>query len=71
LTAAIGGLAGCACAWGVASVVRAQLFGVTTADVAAVIPLAAVALVTSAVAATLPPARRAAAADPLIAMRND
>ena len=71
LTAVAGGLAGCVCAWGVASVVRAQLFGVTTADVAAVIPLAAIALMVSAVAATLPPARRAAGADPLIAMRTD
>ncbi|HEX5214623.1 MAG TPA: ADOP family duplicated permease [Vicinamibacterales bacterium] len=70
-TAVIGGFAGCLCAWGVATVVRAQLFGVTTADVAAVIPLAAIALMTSAVAATLPPARRAAGADPLIAMRTE
>ena len=71
LTAVSGGLAGCVCAWGVASVVGAQLFGVSTADAVVVIPAVAIELVVAAVAATLPPARRAAAADPLIAMRTE
>ena len=70
-TAVLGAGAGVAAAAGVAQLLGAQLFGVGGADALIVVPGVCAAVLLAAVAAVLPAARRAAAADPLIAMRAD
>ena len=68
-TALVGGTVGLVGSVVAGRLIHAQLFGVRTSDIAAIIPLACLVLVTAAVAAALPAARRAASADPLVAMR--
>ena len=70
-TAILGGMVGSAGALGASRLIQAQLFNVSSPDVAVVICLVALGLVGAAVAATIPPARRAARADPLTAMRPE
>jgi hypothetical protein len=71
LTACIGGLAGAAASFGVARLLTAQIFGVRSLEAMLLIPVVTAALVALAVAATIPQARRAAAADPLAAIRGE
>jgi ABC-type antimicrobial peptide transport system permease subunit len=68
-TSLAGGLAGLAGSVAGSRLLHAQLFGVQTSDAAVIIPLACLTLVTAGVTAALPAARRAASADPLVAMR--
>jgi predicted permease len=68
--AAIGGAAGAAGALAVGRALSSLLYGVSSGDAPAFTAAVAVALVT-ALAACLPPARRAAALDPLAGLRAD
>jgi predicted permease len=70
-TAILGGVIGSLGALGASRLIQSQLFNVSSPDVAIVIWLVALALVVAAVAATIPPARRAARADPLMAIRPE
>ena len=70
-TMATGGLVGVAGALLAVRVLSSRLFGVSPADIATVVPaIAALVLVTAALA-VLPPARRAARVDPLVALRSE
>jgi predicted permease len=68
-TSLAGGLAGLAGSVAGSRLLHAQLFGVQTSDAVVLIPFACLTLVTAGVTAALPAARRAASADPLVAMR--
>jgi predicted permease len=70
-TAILGGIVGSAGALGASRVVQSQLFNVSSPDVGIVIGLVGLGLVIAAVAAAIPPARRAARADPLTAIRPE
>ncbi|HUU34158.1 MAG TPA: FtsX-like permease family protein, partial [Vicinamibacterales bacterium] len=70
-TVAVGGAAGVAGAVGAAQLLQSYAFGVGGADVALVVPIVACLLIGAGVAAAVPPARTAAAASPLEAMRTD
>ena len=70
-TMAAGGAAGVAGALLAVRVLTSRLFGVSSADIATVIPaIAALVLVTAALA-VFQPARRAARVDPLVALRSE
>jgi putative ABC transport system permease protein len=68
--AAIGGVVGVAAALGVARLIRSLVFDIAPTD-PGVMAFAAAVLIASALAAALPPARRAAGVDPIIALRNE
>jgi putative ABC transport system permease protein len=70
-TTAAGAVAGSLGAVAAARLVSAHLFGAQASDAIVVIPAVAIAVGAAAVAATIPAALRAAAVDPLIAMRAD
>lgn len=67
---AVGLAAGAAVALGATRVMESQLFGVTASDPATFAAVLAL-LAASAVAASLVPARRAAAVDPVVALRGE
>ena len=69
VTALVGGAAGFAASVAAGRLIHAQLFGVRPSDIGLVIVASCLLLLGAGVAATLPAARRAASADPLIAMR--
>ena len=71
VTATAGAVAGLAASVAAARLIHAQLFGVRASETAVVIAVSCLVLFCAAVAATLPAARRAAAADPLVAMRAE
>jgi putative ABC transport system permease protein len=71
ITAVMGLIPGVACAIFAARLVDAQLFSAGSTDAAWVIPAIALVLLAAAIAAVVPPARRAARLDPLVAMRRD
>jgi ABC-type antimicrobial peptide transport system permease subunit len=68
--AAIGGVVGVAAALGAGRLIRSLVFDIAPTD-PGVMAFAAVVLLASALAAALPPARRAASVDPIIALRNE
>ena len=70
-TACVGMGTGLAGALVAARLLRSQLFDVQVSDLTVLVPLAAVSVLLAALAATLPAARRAAHADPLIAMKSE
>jgi putative ABC transport system permease protein len=67
---AVGLAAGAAVAFGATRVMESQLFGVTASDPATFAAVLAL-LAASAAAASLVPARRAAAVDPVVALRGE
>jgi predicted permease len=71
LTAIVGGAMGAAGSLATSRLLASQLFGVRPADVGVVVPVVGAVLMTIAVMATLPAARRAAGADPLVAIRAE
>ena len=70
-TALWGGAAGLAGSWIAVRLLRAQLFGVHEVDAMWLIPLVVAVVLGAAIAAAIPPGRRAATVDPLIAMRAE
>ena len=70
-TMAAGGVAGVTGALLVVRVLTSRLFGVSSSDIATVIPAIAVLILVTATLAVFPPARRASRADPLVAIRMD
>jgi putative ABC transport system permease protein len=70
-TAAWGSLAGLFASLIVVRLLRTQLFGVDASDAMWLIPAVAVGVLAAAAAAAIPPGRRAASVDPLVAMRVD
>ena len=70
-SAAFGSIAGIAGSLLVVRVLRAQLFGVQQADAAWLIPAVAIAVLAAATCAAIPPGKRAASVDPLVAIRVD
>jgi putative ABC transport system permease protein len=70
-TMAAGGVAGVAGAFVAVRVLTSRLYGVSSADVAAVVPVVAALVLLTAICAVLPPARRASRVDPLVALRNE
>jgi putative ABC transport system permease protein len=70
-SAIAGGAIGTAASIGMARVIASQLFGVRPADIALVIAAACLALAAAAAVAALPAGRRAATADPVLAMRAE
>lgn len=70
-TASVAAAIGIAGAFAAARLLHTQLFGVRTEDIGILIPLVGAAVLIVALAAVLPVARRAAHADPLVAMRTE
>jgi putative ABC transport system permease protein len=70
-TAALAAAIGAAGAFAAARLLQSQLFGVRTEDIGILIPTVGAAVLIVALAAVVPVARRAAHADPLIAMRTE
>ena len=70
-TAAWGSLAGLLASLIVVRLLRTQLFGVDASDAMWLIPAVAIGVLAAAAAAAIPPGRRAASVDPLVAMRVD
>jgi predicted permease len=70
-TAAWGSLAGLFGSLIVVRLLRSQLFGVDPADAMWLVPIVAAAVLSAAAGAAVPPGRRAASVDPLIAIRSE
>jgi putative ABC transport system permease protein len=68
-TMAAGGIAGVAGALVAVRVLTSRLYGVSSTDIAAVVPVVAALVLLTAALAVFPPARRAARVDPLVALR--
>jgi predicted permease len=70
-TAFLGGAVGLAGSFVIMRLLRSQLFGVREADAIWLIPAVALGVLAAAVLAAVPPGRRAASVDPVVAMRAE